>query len=182
MSQSHHSSVIESMLFASSKPLSAKKIALQLGISLADVRDALAELSNRFSDSSGIVLIMHDDSVQLVTNPLYSDIIASLVKSEITGELTRSASETLSIIAYRGPLTREEIEHIRGVNCSIALRNLLLRGLIDMKEEKVTQQINYSVAFDFLRHLGLQSISELPDYQHFHSQKFLQQEAELPIV
>ncbi len=182
MSQSHHSSTIESLLFASSKPLSVKKIALQLGISIADVRNALTDLANRFSPSSGIVLITHDDSAQLVTNPSHSDAIASLVKSEMTGELTRSASETLSIIAYRGPLTREQIEHIRGVNCSIALRNLLLRGLIDMKEEKVSQQINYSVAFNFLRHLGLQSISELPDYQHFHNQQFLQQESELPAV
>ena len=157
MTQSKQQYVLESLLFVSPRPLSAKKLALELGISLAEVHSSFTQIAQRYSGDTGILLVLHNDSAQFVTNPLYSEIIASHVKAENTGELTRSASETLSLIAYRGPLTREEIEHIRGVNCSIALRNLLVRGLIDVKEEKVTQKTTYSVTFDFLGHLGLRS-------------------------
>ena len=78
------------------------------------------------------------------------------------GELSRPSLEALTILAYRGPLTRPELEQIRGVHSSLILRNLLLRGLIEEKEDARLGQPLYSVTLDFLRHIGLASVEELP--------------------
>jgi segregation and condensation protein B len=83
--------------------------------------------------------------------------------------------ETLTIIAYRGPVTRAELEQIRGVNCSIILRNLAMRGLITTASDKQTMQVTYSITFDFLKFLGLQQQSELPDYEKLNSSQALEQ-------
>ena len=73
--------------------------------------------------------------------------------------------ETLSIIAYRGPIKRDELEQIRGVNCSIILRHLLIKGLI--VEENKDKEI-YNVSLDFIRHLGVKDLNELPDYERLN--------------
>lgn len=165
---------VESILFVSTKPISIKKLALHLNASIADIRAVLDELAQLYTAERGIILIEHDSSVQFATNSAYSEIMRTLLKTENTGELTRSAVETLSIIAYRGPITKEEIEQIRGVNCSIALRNLSIRGLIESKEDALNGIISYLPTFDFLRHLGVNSLDHLPEYEHFHNQTFAQ--------
>jgi segregation and condensation protein B len=95
-------------------------------------------------------------------------VVRGFVKEDVSGELTRPSLETLTIIAYRGPVTKPEIEQIRGVNCSLILRNLLMRGLVEEREEASRLQPMYTVSSDFLRHLGLSSLSELPSYGEFH--------------
>ena len=162
---------LESLLFVSVKPVSIKKLALHCNASLADVKQTLNRLSEYYSLDRGITLILHNESAQFASNPRNAETVRSYLKLEHTGELTRSAIETLSIIAYRGPITREDIEHIRGINCAIALRNLLIRGLVEMKEEKHTGAARYSISIDFMRHLGMRSLEDLPEYGYFHSQE-----------
>lgn len=163
---------IESILFVSLRPLSVRKLALQLDVSISDTKEALQELLNYYPLERGIVLVVHNDNAQLVTNPLSSEIVRMFLKVDQTSDLTRSAIETLSIIAYRGPITKEEIEQIRGVNCSIALRNLTIRGLIESKEESQSGSSSYFVTFDFLRHLGINSNEHLPEFEYFRTQSF----------
>ena len=91
------------------------------------------------------------------------------------GELTRPSIETLTIIAYRGPITKPEIEQIRGVNCSLILRNLLMRGLVEESESVERLQPVYAISADFLRHLGLHAISDLPDYATLHGDEKISQ-------
>ncbi len=100
--------------------------------------------------------------------PSFADVLGSMTKEETESELTRPQLETLTIIAYRGPITKPEIEHIRGVNCSIILRNLLMRGLIIEKEDKVKLQPVYTIASELLRKLGVHGVEELPDYEDLH--------------
>ncbi len=100
-----------------------------------------------------------------MSHPDHAELVASFLKDETSGELTRPALETLSIIAYRQPITKPELEQIRGVNCSLILRNLLLRGLIEDKEDSKRMQTVYRVTMDFVRLLGLSSMDQLPDYQ-----------------
>jgi segregation and condensation protein B len=98
----------------------------------------------------------------------------------LTGELTRPQLETLTIIAYRGPITKPEIEQIRGINCSLIIRNLLMRGLVEEAESAEKLQPVYSVSGDFVRHLGLHAIGELPEYASFHeNEKMTQMLSEL---
>ena len=103
--------------------------------------------------------------VQMVTKPEYAEIVKQVVRDEVSGELTRPSLEALTILAYRGPLTRPELEQIRGVQSAIILRNLMLRGLVEETMDSRLGQPTYAVTFDFIRHLGLKSLEELPDYE-----------------
>src|SRR3989344_5983048 len=104
----------------------------------------------------------------LATSADTATAVQKFLKDETTGELTRPSLETLTIIAYRGPVTRSDLERIRGVNCSIILRNLMVRGLVEAREDKRQLTTYYTVSFEFLRHLGLPRITELPEYEALH--------------
>lgn len=160
---------LESILFASAKPLSILSLKKLLDVSDEVLLEAITDLKNRFNtDTSGIHLVEHEGKIQFVTNASQSEMIASFLKEETSGELTRPSVETLTIIAYRGPITKPEIEQIRGVNCTLIIRNLLVRGLIDEKDDSERLQPVYTVSVDFVRHLGLHQISELPDFESLH--------------
>lgn len=165
---------LESILFASPRPLSRSALRKVLNMSEQELSEAIAIVrARRNSIASGIHLLEEDNRLQFVTNPDCAEVVQSFVKQDVFGELTRPSLETLTIIAYRGPITKPEIEQIRGVNCSLILRNLLLRGLINEEENKEQLQMQYTVSVDFLRHLGLHNVGELPDYVSLHSSEII---------
>ena len=128
-------SQIESILFVVSKSLSLKEIARAVQQKEAEVKLAVEELKAKYNhEASGIRILFVEDKVQMASNPENAGVVDLFIKQEAIGELTRPQLETLTVIAYRGPLTRPELEQIRGVNCAIILRNLLLRGLIEENE------------------------------------------------
>lgn len=163
-------SILESLIFISGKPIKFKKLAQISGLNELEVKKLLNELSNEYTEQNrGIQLLFKNDLVQMVSHPKYSEFIKKLVTSELQEDLSQAALETLSIIAYRGPITRAEIEEIRGVNCIYILRNLLIRGLIEKtKSLDDARRAVYEVSFDFLRHLGIKSIKDLPNYNELH--------------
>jgi segregation and condensation protein B len=164
---------IESILFVASKPLSAAAIARSLKAKEADVREAIEDLKARYNHAgSGIHILTIGDEVEMGTNPEHAAAIEGFVKDEIAGELTKAQLETLTVIAYRGPVTRPELEQIRGVNCALILRNLLLRGLIEEKEDDILPR--FTVSFEALRHLGIRDVSELPEYESLHAHEHLE--------
>lgn len=161
---------VEAILFASGKPVSLRSLAKILEVKPEDLLPIVEELKKEKNvDTSGVHIIDHEGSLQLVTSPLHAALVASLVKDEFGGELTRPQLETLSIICYRSPITKPEIEQIRGVNCSLIIRNLLIRGLIEEKDDAARLQSVYNVTTDFVRHLGVHALTELPDYEHYHA-------------
>lgn len=156
---------IESVLFVASKPMSMRKIAELLGVEQDAVKAEVETLKQQYNtEARGIQIAQHAGSVQMVTSPLNAKVVADFLKDERSGELTRPSLETLTIIAYRGPLPKAEIDLIRGVNCSLILRNLMIRGLINAYEDKERMSTMYEITFDFLRHLGVRDVSELPNY------------------
>lgn len=160
---------IEALLFTSGKPLKITQLKKLFDVSDEVLIEAVEDIRTRFNtDKSGIHLLEHEEMLQLVSNPDEAETVSQLNKQEVGGELSRPSLETLTIIAYRGPVTKPEIEQIRGVNCSLILRNLMIRGLIEekMSTEKILPA--YIVSVEFLRHLGLSSISELTDYTELH--------------
>lgn len=172
-------SLIESLLFVSSRPLTAKRLAEASGLSKEDVQAALEALIADYDarENSGTVLLRHGDEVQLATASANAEAVKAFLKDESFGELTRPALETLTIVGYRGPLTKAELEQIRGVNCSLILRNLMIRGLVETeggRADDPAAPATYRVTFDFLRYLGLRQISELPDYESLRSDENLQ--------
>jgi len=167
---------IESLLFSSSKPLAVGKLKKMLGVSEELVEEAVGDIKKRFNtDASGIHVLHHEGMVQFVTNPNQAELVSTLFRQEVSGELTRPSLETLTIIAYRGPITKPEIEQIRGVNCSLILRNLLMRGLVDEQDDVERLQPVYTVSAEFVKHLGLHSVQELPDFEDLHENEKITQ-------
>ncbi len=168
------STTLESILFVATKPLTAKRLAELSKAAPADVETALEELATRVNvPASGIHLLRHNNTIQFVSNPAASAVVTEFLKEEQAGELTRPALETLTIIAYRGPISKIQLDTIRGVNCALILRNLMIKGLIESKTHKDRLQTSYTVTADFLRHLGLTEIAHLPDYERLHAEETL---------
>lgn len=167
MDQEKLKSAIESILFISGEPVKISRIIKITGAAKPEVENALMVLSGEYSSSGrGFVIIRKEEEVQLATNPANAALIEDLVKSEIQENLSKASLEVLAIVAYRGPLTRAEVEAIRGVNCSFTVRALLMRGLLERVDNpKDNRSYLYKISFDFLKKLGLESIERLPDFE-----------------
>lgn len=161
---------IEALLFVATKPMTTKQLATALSVQISEIDSALAELGlARNVEASGIHLVVGDEGAMLASNPAFADVLARLAKEDIEPELTRPSLETLTIIAYRGPMTKPEIEAIRGVNCTLILRNLLMRGFVTEDEDAIKLQPVYAMSNDALRVLGLHTVQELPEYESLHA-------------
>jgi segregation and condensation protein B len=161
-------SAIEALLFISGEPLDIKTIAVLLECDEERINVGLDALTARISVASGLKLLRAPEGVQLVTNEKQSALVDRFLKRGMREQLSPAASETLAIVAYRGPIHRAGVEAIRGVNCSFTLRLLTMRGLVDrFTSEKDSRIFLYRINAEFLRHLGLVKIEDLPDYQNF---------------
>lgn len=108
---------LEAILFVASKPLTRKKLFTVLDVDAETLDAAIAELAAYYQgEERGIHLLVTDDKIQLMTNPEAESVVTQFTKSELLGDLTRAQLETLTVVAYRGPVSRAEVEQIRGVN------------------------------------------------------------------
>jgi segregation and condensation protein B len=162
-------SKLEALLFIYGEPIETKKLAKILDEKEADVTVGLEELEKELVRSErGLMLLKDKGNVQLVTKPEFSKLLEEITKQEFTEALTPAALETLSIIAYAGPITRADVEYIRGVNSSFTIRALLMRGLIEREvDPKRSNAYVYSTSFELLRHLGLSKNEDLPEYKKY---------------
>lgn len=162
-------SKIESLLFISAKPMGVRQIAELLKVENKEVESAGEELIEDYKKiKAGIQVIRDGSKLQMVSSPENAKTVQEFIKDETTGELSRPSLEALTIIAYRGPISKIDLDRIRGVNCSLILRNLLLRGLIEAKQDKKKNETYYTVTLDFIRFLGLNDLADLPDYERLH--------------
>ena len=113
----------------------------------------------------GIRVLQKDDLVSLVTAPPLASYAEHLVKEELLGELSKAGLETLTIVAYRHPITRADIDYIRGVNSSFTLRNLAKRGLIERLPGFGGKGYRYQPTVEFMKYLGIASFNELPEFE-----------------
>ncbi len=168
-------SKIESILFVASKPLAIGKIAKALVKNEAEVEEAIENLILKYNgDNSGIHILKEGKEVQMTTNANNAEIVEGFVKSEVSGELTKAQLETLTVIAYRAPITRPELEQIRGVNCSLIIRNLLVRGLITETEDADKFGMVYSLSMNALAHLGITDKNELPNFEELSKHEHIE--------
>jgi segregation and condensation protein B len=167
-------SILESLLLASGKALTYKEASKLLECQEDDIKKILPQLEEKFNKAdSGIHILVNNQKIQFVSNPDNIQVLKNYFQDELSGDLSKPSLETLTIIAYRQPVSKEELEQIRGVNCSMIIRNLLIRGLIEESTEKDSLTTNYSITMDFLRHMGLSSVKELPDYDKLNSDENL---------
>ena len=163
--------VLEALLFVSAEPVPAARLTTVIGAaSKADVEQALNVLSQQLAqDGRGIQLVKLAGGYRLVTKPDYAPWLKRLDKAKAVQKLSRSALESLAIIAYKQPLVRAEIEEIRGVETSGVLRTLLERKLVRIvgRKEVPGRPIMYGTTKFFLEHFGLQDIAQLPPLREF---------------
>ncbi len=155
---------IEAVLFWKAEPISVKKLAALLEADQAAVISALNELETILK-GRGISLVRTEDEVMLGTSKDFSALIEKLTKEELTRDLGKAGLETLSIILYQGPLSRADIDYIRGVNSQFILRNLLIRGMIERIDSPTdARSFLYKTSLTLLAHLGISKIEDLPEY------------------
>ncbi|OGY63666.1 MAG: SMC-Scp complex subunit ScpB [Candidatus Harrisonbacteria bacterium RIFCSPLOWO2_02_FULL_41_13b] len=160
---------LEALLFIYGEALFFKKISQTLDMEEQEVKEAVMSLAESYKDGSrGLQLVVDDEKVQLTTKPEFGKLLEDMVKGELHEELTSASLETLSIIIYSAPISRAEVDYIRGVNSTFILRNLLIRGLIERElDPKRANAFIYKPSFEFLRHLGISKKEDLPEFEQF---------------
>ncbi len=168
-------SKIESLLFIAGKPMTLKKIGELLGVKPAEIEEVLKELQAQYGAAqSGVQIFCTGAQWQMGTVGENAEVVSQYVKEEFSGELTRPQLETLTVIAYRGPISKTELEIIRGISCGLILRNLMIRGLVDDEYDATRKETKYRISLEFLRHLGVRGVTELPEYEKLHGHEVLQ--------
>src|SRR4030043_1836192 len=158
---------IEALLFVATGAVPPLQLATALDLPLRVVENHLELLESRFASQDlphGLRLQRHHGRVQLTTSPDMAAGVERFLGLEATSKLSRAALETLAIIAYQQPVTRPEIEAVRGVSSDGVLKSLLSKGLIQEvgRAQRPGRPILYTTTSDFLQHFGLNSLEELP--------------------
>lgn len=159
--------LLEALLLVSPESATLRDLAAAAGVSMGDVERALGVM-NEAADR-GWVVLRHQDTVQLSTAPRFTEHVRHFLRIDRESRLSGAAVETLTLIAYRQPVTRAEIDALRGVDSSGVLATLHARGLIDIagRLPTVGNPIQYATTVAFLRQFGLSSLSELPPLAEF---------------
>ena len=160
------SNILESVLFVSGNPVPVAILAEKLGVSEKDIRDAAKKLQERYSEKSGIRLLSFNKKLQLSSNPEYKDFVSAVLNPIKEREFTRTILECSAIIAYKQPITKGELEELRGLNCDYAIHTLLDLKMIEPvgRKDAVGRPILYATTDNFLKRFRLNSIEDLPDY------------------
>jgi segregation and condensation protein B len=157
--------LLESLLFVASEPVDARQLAQALDQPLEIIELGLAELADYYQRSlRGLRIQRFNNKVQLVTTPIAAPFIEIFLNLDNSTRLSSPALETLAVIAYRQPVTRAQIEAVRGVDCAGVLRSLVQRGLVVEvgRMESMGRPILYGVTEQFMQHFGLVEMGELP--------------------
>jgi segregation and condensation protein B len=159
---------VEALVFAAAQPLTSQRIAAALSVDAAAVKDALAELTEAWSGREGAVdLVEIAGGYRFMTRPAFHDDVASLRARHGPERLSPAALETLAVVAYRQPITRADVEAVRGVAVGPLLRLLLDRDLIRIagRSPEPGHPLLYATTRRFLDHFGLKSLKALPDLE-----------------
>jgi len=155
---------IEAILFWKGEPVHIRDLARILNVSTEEIQNTLTVLAEKLS-SRGVVLVSSNDSFELRTNPETSELIESLQKDDLNKDLGKAGLETLAIVLYQGPVSRAQIDFIRGVNSTFILRNLLVRGLVEkVANPEDKRAFLYQITHDALGFLGVTKKEDMPEF------------------
>jgi segregation and condensation protein B len=159
---------LEALLFASDAPLPLQRVAEVLEIGVADARATVDTLRVACDEPGrGLAVVEVGGGIRLVTRPEHAPVLMSLQRLRLKSRLSRAAVETLTIIAYRQPISRPEIEQLRGVGTESVLTHLLERRLVRVVGRKATpgRPVLYGTTREFLEHFGLRDLEDLPPFE-----------------
>lgn len=157
--------VLEALLFVSGDGLKISDICDFLELQKSEIQAAIKRLQKKYGGKAGVHLIQYNGKVQFASNPDYADTLALVLNPIKEKALSNPAMETLSIIAYRQPVTRLDIEHVRGVNCDYALQALLKNNLIEIvgRKDAIGKPLLFGTSETFLKRFGIDSVEDLPE-------------------
>lgn len=156
-------SILESLLFVAEKPVNVKELAGVTGNMLGEIQKTLTEIGKEY-ESKGIRLVRKGEYFSLVSAPENAKEVSALLNEELRHDLSQAALETLAIVTYKQPITRMEIEELRGVNTDQIVRSLMIRGLIAEvgRKETIGKPILYGTTMEFIQYFGLDAEESLP--------------------
>lgn len=160
-------SKIEAILLFKNEPVTLAELSKLLSVPRENIQSAINNLQKEYQDK-GIVIVTDGENYSFGTHPEYSSLIETIQKDELSRELGRAGLETLAIVLYRGPVSRREIDHIRGVNSGFILRALMIRGLIERVDPSTVlgagRSYSYKPTLKLLEYLGVMKKEDLPEY------------------
>lgn len=157
---------VEAILFVAGESITAAQIASAVDKPVSMVNAALSALGEKYK-TSGLALQFNRGKVQLTSSPLHAEVVERFLGLDSSAKLSRAAIEALTIISYRQPVTRPQVDGIRGVNSDGVIRTLLNKGLVEEvgRAEGAGRPVLYATTLEFLQHFGLTSIDELPPFE-----------------
>ncbi len=158
--------IIESVVFVAGEPVLISDLCFKFDVKPKEIEKAVQKLNQKYDEASGIKLLCFNNKLQFASNPAYVDYVSSVLNPIRQRNLTKATLETIAIIAYKQPVTRLEIEEIRGVNCDYAINILLEHKLIEIvgRKDAVGKPALFGTTDEFLKRFNITSIADLPDY------------------
>ena len=156
---------IEAILFVAGEAVGIRDLAKALRVEEKELKETLKKIGSEYDyEQRGFMLKRFGEKVQLATRPLYSEDVLRLLQPVQQQSLSQAAMETLAVVAYKQPVTRAEVEQIRGVKCDYSLQSLMMKGLIQEagRKDTIGRPILYATTDMFLSHFGIQSLEDLP--------------------
>ncbi len=173
------------MLFVAGDPVAITELARVLDCSLAVAKGALSEMEQLYrSEGRGIQLLVTADTAQLVSNRDYIEDVKRLISPDETKSVSQSLLETLAVVAYRQPVTRSDVERVRGVRCDYAVTQLIKLGLIVEvgRKDVVGHPALFGTTDKFLRQFGIHCVDEMPDFSLYSHDILEDAGEEIPAV
>lgn len=158
--------ILESLLFVAGEPVAISDITAKLDVTKAEIEKFAKKLQQKYNKDCGINLLVFNGKLQFSSNPAFAEPVSVVLNPIRQRNLTKATMETASIIAYKQPITRMEIEEIRGVGCDYAINILLEHKLIEIvgRKDTVGHPALFGTTDEFLKRFDISSIDELPDY------------------
>lgn len=158
--------ILESILYVSGTQVAISDISEKLGVTDKEIKDCAKILQEKYSGNSGIQLLVFNNKLQFCSNPSYAEDVSSVLNPIKERELTKSMLEVAAIIAYKQPVTRIDLEEIRG-NSEYAVQKLLELGIIEPvgRKDAVGRPVLFGTTDKFLKRFQISSLDELPDYE-----------------
>ena len=158
--------IIESILFVSGKAVAVSDISEKLGVTNKEILKQAKELQKKYEGESGINLLIFNNKLQFCSNPAYAEDVANVLNPIKERELSKSMLEVAAIVAYKQPVTRLDLEEIRGVNSEYAIQVLLKLGVIEVvgRKDAIGKPALFGTTDNFLKRFQISSLDELPDY------------------
>ncbi len=155
---------IEAVLLYKNEPISVNELSKILLVATDEVRESITKLQE-FYKERGIVIVSDGEKITFGTSSSTSNIISAIQKAELSRDIGKAGLETMAIILYKAPVSRREIDYIRGVNSGFILRNLMVRGLVERAEGvEGERSFSYKPTLELIRYLGITKKEELPQF------------------